>query len=345
MGKKNVIIITGLGMQSVYNECLKIKEAFIRKGYNCDLIFYQHTLPNKTPRDKYDLALWFTPLLPMYIPIQKRWLHKGKCRLAVNYYVIEGIVHNMKPYLKWLEWQYIVTPSNFVKSCLEEMEIKVKEVIPHQLTNPMNIDFKYGKSWRSKLPKGKKILLYNGSQIIRKALLKLNEAIKILSKRRNDFVMVYHTDNINAPHHTPISKLDAPNTMIETDFTKLSLEQVYAKMYFSDIIVHPAYCEGFGLPVLEALALEKPLVCIDAYGVNEIANPRNSFMVTNIRPSTYEWRGYLTFKIMDYEPRDLADKIEEALDARNDIIQDKIANAKETVKKFVNTYNRFTEFL
>jgi len=345
MAKGNVIIITGLGMQSVYNECLKIKETFIRRGYNCDLIFYQQTPPNRTPRDKYDLALWFTPLLPMYMPVQRRYLHIGKCKLAINYYVIEGIVRHMKPYLKWLEWQYIATPSQFAKSCLEEMGIKVKEVIPHQLTNPMNIDFKYGREWRSKLPKGKKILLYNGSQIVRKALWKLNEAIKILSKRRNNFVMVYHTDNVNAPYHTPIKELDAPNTIIETEFCKLSLSQVYAKMYFADYIIHPAFTEGFGLPVLEALALEKPLVCIDAYGVNEIANPRNSFMVTKVKPSTYEWKGYLTFKIMDYEPRDLADKIEEALDASDDVIQDKIANARETVKRFINTYDRFTEFL
>ena len=345
MANKSVLIITGLGMQSVTNECLKIKETFLKKGYECDLIYYQKTPPSRTPKPKYDLTIWFTPLLPMYMPVQRRYLNIGKTNLVLNYYVIEGIVHHMKPYLKWLEWQYIATPSNFAKSCLEEMGIKVKEVIPHQINNPMSIDFQYGKKWRSKFPSDKKILLYNGSQIVRKALWKLNEAIKILSARRNDFLMVYHTDNINAPYHTPIRQLNAPNTVIETDFCKLSLSQVYGKMYFSDIIVHPAFTEGFGLPVLEALALEKPLVCINAYGVNEIANPKNSFMVTNTKPSTLEWKGYLTFKIMDYEPRDLADKIEEALDASKDIIDDKLANARETVKKFVNTYDRFTKFL
>jgi len=342
---KNVIIITGKGMVSVFNECQKIKQTITKKGYNCDLVLYQTTSPHRTPSPRYSLAIWFTPLLPMYMPIQRLWLRRSICDKCVSYYVIEGIVHGIRPYLSWLKWQYIITPSKFVKRNLEEMGISVKEVIPHQLPDPMPINLTYGYNWRRKLPKNKRILLYVGTQIVRKGLPKLNEAIKILSKRRNDFVMVYHTDNVKNPYHTPIEKLDAPNTVVETDFGRIGLPEVYAKMYFSDFIVHPALTEGFGLPVLEALALGKPLVCVNAYGVNEIANPKNSFMVTEVKPSTLKFWNTVTFKIMDYSPEALADKIDEALSSTKEELEAKITAGLETTQKFKNTYQKFTKFL
>ena len=332
-------------MVSVFNECNKIKQTITKKGYNCDLVLYQNTSPHRTPSPRYSLAIWFTPLLPMYMPVQRLWLRRSVCDKCVSYYVIEGIVHGIKPYLRWLSWQYIATPSKFAKENLEEMGISVKEIIPHQLPDPMPINITYGYHWRRKFPKNKRILLYVGSQIVRKGLPKLNEAIKILSRRRNDFVMVYHTDNVRLPHHTPINKLDAPNTIIETDFGRIGLPEVYAKMFFSDFIVHPAMTEGFGLPILEALALGKPLVCVNAYGVNEIANPKNSFMVTEVKPSTYKWGNYLTFKIMDYEPEALADAIDEALSSSRETLEAKIIAGLETAQKFKNTYEKFTKFL
>jgi len=345
MTEGKVLIVSGRGMVSVKNECLKIQKTFLKKGYACDFVLYQETSPRRTPNPHYSLTIWFTPLLPMYMPVQRLWLRSEKTDLCVSYYVIEGIVHGIKPYLRWLRWQYIATPSKFVKSNLEEMGIPVREIIPHQLPDPMPINLTYGYKWRSRLPKNKRILLYVGSQIVRKGLPKLNEAIKILSRRRDDFVMVYHTDNVKAPHHTPINSLDAPNTVVETDFGRIGLPEVYAKMYYADFIIHPALTEGFGLPVLEALALGKPLVCVNAYGVNEIANPENSFMVTEVTPSTYKWGNYLTFKIADYEPQALADAIDEALSSPKETLEAKITAGLETTRKFKNTYEKFTKFL
>jgi glycosyltransferase involved in cell wall biosynthesis len=243
----------------------------------------------------------------------------------------------------WVNWQYIVTPSKFSKSQIEAMGFTVKEVIPHQIPSIMPIDHEYGKTWRVKFPPNKKILLYNGSQILRKALPSLKLAIDMLSKKRDDFIMVYHTDKQNMPFHTPIWELNGKNSVIETDFPHLPILQVYAKMNYADIIVHPAVVEGFGLPVLETLNLGKPLVCINAPGVNEIANSKNSFMVQNVIRTTLKWQNYINFPVVEYKPDDLANEIENALDAKPETLEEKKIAGLETAKRYYNTYKRFTE--
>lgn len=342
---KNVMIVTGNFMQSVGNEAFKIKQTFTSNGIDCDIYHCDSDYPIKTRVTKYDLAIWWTPFLQQYFNLQKPWLNTAKENISVSYYVIEGTPLWYKPHKDWIDWQYIVTPSNFVRRVIEGCGFKVREVIPHQIPETLTVDAEYGESWRKSLPPNKKILLYNGTQILRKQLPKLNEAIKILSAKRSDFLMVYHTDKVNKVFHTSISELNAPNTVIQNEFTSLKYEQVLAKMYYADIIVHPAVTEGFGLPVLEALALGKPLVCIDANGVNEIANTDNSFMVTRVKPSTLRWPQYLDFQISDYEPIDLAEQIEIALDATPELLNKKRVNGLMDSRAFNHTYDKFLKFL
>jgi len=280
----------------------------------------------------------------MYFSRQQKWLCSQKEDITISYYVIEGRVFGVPSYRKWLEWQYIVTPSHFVKSCIAEMGVKVREVIPHQVDPNPIIDHAYGKQWRAKFPTSKKVLLYNGSQIGRKALPKLRQAINILSQKRNDFVMVFHTDNVRASFHTPANDLEGANTVVEREFPHLPLPQALAKMFYADIIVHPAVCEGFGLPILEALNMGKILVCINAYGVNEIANPSNSFMVQTVRYTTLKWNGHIEFKAVDYDPSDLADQISLALDSHREELDAKRLAGLQTAERFYHSYDRFTDF-
>jgi len=341
---KNVMLVTGQRMASVLNEAHKIRNAFYTKGIPCHIYFFNVDHHSKTKDKRYNLAIWWTPLLPLFMSPQKYWLFKEKQDIAVSYYTIEGIVKGLDAHKRWLSWQYIVTPSNFVKSLIEEMGFRVREVIPHQIPNDLPIDDEYGKAWRSKYPANKKVLLYNGSQIVRKALPKLKQAVDLLSTSRSDFVMVYHTDKVREPFHTRVEDLQGVNAVVETDFPHIPLPQALAKMKYSDIIVHPAITEGFGLPIGEALALGKPLVCVNAYGVNEIASPKNSFMVMNVKPSQIAWTNLVTFKVCDYEPSDLALQIGLALDSSKEELEEKRLVGLETVKRFHNTYDRFTEF-
>jgi glycosyltransferase involved in cell wall biosynthesis len=179
---------------------------------------------------------------------------------------------------------------------------------------------------------------------MRKALPKLREAINILSQKRSDFVMVFHTDNVNFRWHTPIKDLMGINTVVETDFPRIGLSKTYAKMFYSDVVVHPAVCEGFGLPVAEALALGKKLVCVNAPAVNEIANPSNSWMVMNVYPCPLEWTNWITFWAVDYEAEDLAEQIDLCLDAKADEIENKKAEGFKAVEKLHDSYKAFLKY-
>lgn len=342
--KKTVMIITGLKMASVENETVKLQNVFTEKGHRCDIYKCDLDRPERSKIPRYDIAVWWTPFLPQFLSRQKPWLNYLKEQVAISYFVIEGTVTGISPFRKWLEWQYVVTPSRFAKTCLEEMRVKVREVIPHQVDPNPPIDHVYGRAWRERFPSSKQVLLYNGSPICRKALPKLRRAIDIVSEKRSDFTMVFHTDNVKAPFHTPIHELNGINTVIEGDFPHLSLSQALAKMKYADIIVHPARTEGFGLPVLEALNLGKTLVCVNAPGVNEIASPENSFMVTKTRDARLEWPNFVSFKTVDYEPGDLAEQIILALDASPEIREAKRQAGLATAAKFFHTYDRFTEF-
>jgi len=267
----------------------------------------------------------------------------------VWYTVTEGYSKHIEGIARRIKDKYVVTPSKFSKECIEETGLRVKEVIPHQVDEKLNIDYTYGRIWRSRLPKNKKIITYIGNSVMRKGLKELYEAVKILSKKRRDFVVVMHTDNMPSMNGYDVTTFKHPNIVIELEFGKISKSQALAKMYYSDFYIHPAKGEGFGLPVLEALNIGKPLICINAFGVNEIANKKNSFMVDGYEigyedypPSRFS---LIRFKVVRYDPKDLAEMIDIALDSSKEVIWDKVAYGYETVEKFKNTYDRFIKLL
>jgi len=338
----NILIITGKGMASVTNVYTKMKEVFVKEGHNVDIMFFDEPKKNRLI---YDFAIYWCPFTEYFIRKLTLWFSKYVCKLMVCYTVIEGYVPHVRLRRHILRRHYIITPSQFCKRLIEEQGISVKEVIPHQLDTPLPVNHNYGKRWRSRFPKKKKILLYNGGSINRKGLMNLRRAIDILSKWRDDFIMVFHMDDVDWKWNTKVREVQGVNTVVEPEFGMLPLPQVYAKMFYSDVIVHPAKGEGFGLPIAEALALGKPLVCINAPAVNEIATPENSWMVMNVWPEELRWADNVVFKAVDYSPRDLALQINLCLDASEDEKTAKRMRGYQAVRRLKDTYKRFLKWV
>ncbi len=330
-------IITDYNCVSIYNESLKIAKVLGDSGFDVEI--YSYVDHNKV--DKIDNAIFFFPFVSDYMKHIPRWNIKGK---RIFYFVIEGYVYGMTAYRQYIKG-VITTPSRFSADNLRSMQYTVNHVIPHQADRVFEIDHFYGRIWRSLYPSDKKIILYVGSNIVRKGLDRLKQAIDILRKRRKDFIVVLHSQNYRAPYHVDLSKIVGNGIVLEDEFGKIDKSRVYAKMVYSDFIVQPSLVEGFGLPVLEAMGLSKPLITINTFGVNEIANKDNSFMVMN----TVEKKLYVSlwgfFRIKDYDPEDLADTIDHALDASKDVIEDKKAKELETVRRFHDTYSFFAKLL
>lgn len=344
-----IAIVVNHVFLSFMEETKKMILYFHSKGIDADVYNAGDFLPYKRhPRDrleKYDLVIFFSPFQRIEV-VHSRYLPLDK---TICYYVVEGIAKHIDVHRELLRRQRIVSPSKFSAQCIEETGFRVEKVIPHIADpNPL-VDHAYGIFWRKKYPRDKKIIVYTGNSVRRKGLIELKQAVEILSRKRNDFIVVLHTDNMPRLNGYDVRILRHPNIVLELEYGKLHRYQVLAKIKYADFYVHPARSEGFGLPVLEAMQLGTPVIAIDAFGVNEIANERNSFLVPSNGVEYCDYpdrpRTLITFKMVKYDPRDLASKIDEALDASRDEIEDKIAHGYMAAKEFTDTYKEFIRYI
>ena len=334
----DVALLTDRSCVSVANEAEKIRATLSEAGVR---VSYEHyDRPRQVSRN-YDKYIFFNPLLSCYFVHLFVWNRVVGSERIVVYTVIEGIHDRVRTFVDEVNKVRVVVPSRFVMEMCERQGVHVDGIIPHQVPQRLPIDHEYGRRWRSRFPPGRKVLLYNGSNVKRKGLSKLRAAVDELSRRRSDFIMVFHTDKLGFPFHTPPRELEGANTVVELDFGKVDVSKVYAKMYYSDVIVHPALCEGFGLPVAEALSLGKRLVCIDAPGVNEVASPANSWMVTDVRPHVLEWPYWVKYCCVNYDVNSLVEQIELCLDAGREEVEEKKAKGFEAVSRLQDTYKMF----
>lgn len=106
----------------------------------------------------------------------------------------------------------------------------------------------------------------------RKNLSRLLEAYVLLRKNMKDMthklVLVGRKAWGNASFYTLINKLNLKNDIIVTDY--LSDEELLAFYHLADIFVFPSIYEGFGLPVLEAMACNTAVITANTSSLPEV---------------------------------------------------------------------------
>lgn len=168
-----------------------------------------------------------------------------------------------------------VANSEYVKGKLDEVNAKVIDVIPH------GIDFKFiksvkewGKEVRDYLGVGDKTVVgYVAQGHERKCHDLFSQVVKIVKSRDPSIEFVILTDKKGSKNY---SDTDA---IVVEEFGILSEEQYYGYMYAIDVYAHGSCSEGFGLPVLEALACGKLVVHPDYKPLTEITTPEVSVRV------------------------------------------------------------------
>ncbi len=320
---------------STWNEAIKL--------FNTLNNYYDASLHDHRERidSEFDTIIFHFPFTHSRVTSLPKWRAR-----KILYTVIEGTVlfGNCFFLCQYLSDAKIVTPSVFVKNILESpfMNYRVDYVIPHQIDNII-IDHEYGKVWRASYPNDKKIILFNGSSVFRKGLERLGEAVEHLRRKRKDFIVVLHSNYSREPLYTPLERVLRKGIVLEPDWGKLDKSEVYGKMFYADYIIMPSHSEGFGLPVIEAMALSKPLITVNSPAINEIANENNSFFLKNTKHTIWN-TGYISFYGADYDAKELADIIDYALDAKDEI-EDKTAKARETAERYRNTYLKFIDLI
>ncbi|MCX7880335.1 MAG: glycosyltransferase family 1 protein [Ignavibacteria bacterium] len=189
-----------------------------------------------------------------------------------------------------LVWKYVryfynhcdavIVPSTTVLEELKYYGIDNLVYLPHgvdtNLFNPNknNIDFR-----NTLVPPDKKIVLFVGRIVKEKNFDVLEDAIRILSSKRDDFVLVVAGDGPYLRHY----QKRIPNSLFLGKLDPERLSNLYAS---SDIFAFPSVTESFGNVILEAMASGLPPVVANSFGASELikhnhdgllAEPNDSF--------------------------------------------------------------------
>ena len=182
---------------------------------------------------------------------------------------------------------HFITNSNFTNKQLRLFltKIKMKAQITH---TPLAPSSKF-KIIRKTLKNDKKNFLCMGDFSPRKNIEKVIEAYSLLSKglKRNYFLKIVTTHN--APKDIFLSKAEYLGIrrnikLIESP----SLKRLVTLFNQATAFIYPSLYEGFGIPILEAMACQCPVITSNIGATKEVAggnalliNPRNSNSIKN----------------------------------------------------------------
>ena len=255
---------------------------------------------------------------------------------VVYYTMVEGRPRShliSKWMLRDLEF---VAVSNYVKNKLMEVGFSVRDVVYHGLVrNVVYEGRKMAHIARKQLEDmhgGKVVFGVISHSHVRKGLDALAKATVMLSQKRDDFVVHVVTN----PEARKVLA-DVPNMYIDTVFGSRSREEIMAFLSAIDFLIVPSYCEGFGLPLIEANACGTPAVHCLYPPLSEISNLEAN-IVFNYNDVEYVYTGEgIEYEFHLYDPRDLADAMEQAIDIKLNFKSE----MEERMEKAANVLHKF----
>jgi glycosyltransferase involved in cell wall biosynthesis len=143
--------------------------------------------------------------------------------------------------------------------------------VEHERYRPLDVPARFRKRYR--LPEGPRYVLYVGSEDPRKNLAALWRAFALVCGRRRDVRLI----KVGAPHHPGerrrLQALAHALGIGEALRWIDSVPEADLPLFYNaaGVVVLPSLYEGFGLPVLEALACGARVVCSNTTALPEVA--------------------------------------------------------------------------
>ena len=206
-----------------------------------------------------------------------------------------------------LQYMKVVVPSEYVRSELQNAGIRVDGVVPHgvRLDEIRSAD---PRPWR-KIFGEKTVVLYVAHRNIRKGFKELVKAWKLTRASRDpDVLLVLHTSRTPNVNDSGYIIPEEGNIVVTDNILKLDRSSLYGLYRACDVYVHGALAEGFGIPVLEAMAAGKPVLVIDAPPMNELTN---DMTVKVEKEFIYNDRGVVTYRLRIPDLMDYAEKLDQ----------------------------------
>ena len=322
---------------SKIEKALKLIGVNVSTGYWSN--FYLPNIKFTSPIEfaTWDLLIFIMTIAPNSAMLFNYYASPMMSKRAFFYGVVEGrsVLDDSR---KSLLNDKVVVPSEFVKQMLQEEGIKTRAVINHGIdheewkVNPAEVE-----KWRSQFG-DRYIFYYLANNTSRKGITNLIRSLTYVKKKLNEpFVTIIDT----GPEEDEVIKfrklvyeLDLEDhVQVNNTFGKMPRKEVAIKMHGCDLFLFASHAEGFGIPLVEAMACGKAPICVDAPPMNEIVKKECGFLVPYEK---VEWENYcniMIFKKHMYEPEAYADQIIYALQ-----------HPKELEEKNIKAYERSLQY-
>lgn len=174
---------------------------------------------------------------------------------------------------------YLISVSKYTKQCLvKHLGISPEKVtvvypgIDHTRFRPRAVPEMIRERYR--LPRGRKYLIYVGSEDPRKNLLTLVYALAKLRRDLPDIDLIkVGRAHFDSERRRLIEVADQLGVRSFIHFLDDVPEDDLSLLYnLANVCVMPSLYEGFGFPVLEAMACGTPVVCADAGSLPEVSD-------------------------------------------------------------------------
>jgi len=240
----------------------------------------------------------------------------------VNYLVLEGFLTSPY-YLRQLKDLTIYVPSREVKSHFEMVGVDVEGIIPHGIRDVMLLH-------RKKRRKPRLLYIAWWHSFLPRKFPKW--MIGSLERVKYPFELYVLTSPDN-PYHWYLSKFGE----VRLEVGKLSEKEISELYKTADFYLSFSSAEGFGVPILEALAHSMPVIHVNANPFNEITTEKCSFRF-NYRKVTFHNAGYFNAVLYEYTPQSLANAVNRALEIYHNDFETYLGYCQEA-------YNRACDFL
>lgn len=205
----------------------------------------------------------------------------------------------------------VVVPSEYVRWEFENAGIRVSGVVPHGVRIDSIRSVPRNNEWRRAFG-DKFVCLYVAHRNIRKGFKELVEAWRMSKAGRDpNVVLVLHTSR--EPNRISGEDFIIPedfNIVVTGNVLKLDRYSLYGLYRSADLYIHGGLCEGFGIPIVEAMAAGVPVLSIGARPMSEI-NRVGDALVKVDRQEIYNDRGVTTYRLNLPDLADYAEKIDQ----------------------------------
>jgi len=274
---------------------------------------------------------------------------KADGRRYAFYATVEGRVERTG-HEEWVfrELEFIAV-SSYVARKLREAGARVRDVVPHGVdlagaTAAAALRLKMRRALS--LSERDFAVGYLAGAYTRKGHRLFAEAIRRAAQRDPSLKFIVVTEPDAAKLYAGLER-----TLVLPRFGAAERTWIWSFYHALDLYAHPALAEGFGLPVLEAMACGKPVVHADYEPLSEVTTPETSFRVpvTGVEYAHDEFhlRGGIAYEHHLYSPADFADAVleakEEALRRRGELAEACIKRASELERGKV--YSRIADAL